>query len=267
MAFSLSQLQGSFLSTPVHSSLSLTSRRVGQKSGLVRFPRIVMQAEDTAIIDTSPPSFEAIRQPPSQRTSGLSDGAGQRRGRELRRDSQTSTSATSSTYPFLPKPILGRRCVVRRTTAAAAAAALGMPSVERAEARVMSASATCELSPSASGISFCDVKVGTGEEASEGMLIKAHYTGKLLDGSVFDSSYNRGRPLVFRVGVGEVIRGWDQGILGTAGISPMKAGGKRTLQIPAELAYGARGAGCRGGVCTIPPNSTLMFDVEFIGKA
>lgn len=82
---------------------------------------------------------------------------------------------------------------------------------------------------------------------------------------MFDSSYERGRPLTFRVGVGEVIKGWDQGILGGDGIPPMLAGGKRTLKLPPELGYGMRGAGCKGGSCIIPPDSTLLFDVEFIG--
>lgn len=90
--------------------------------------------------------------------------------------------------------------------------------------------------------------------------------GKLENGQVFDSSYDRGRPLTFRVGVGEVIRGWDQGILGGEGVPPMSEGGKRSLRIPPQLGYGERGAGCRGGSCVIPPNSVLLFDVEFVGK-
>ncbi|KAL6351185.1 hypothetical protein AAG906_031771 [Vitis piasezkii] len=95
----------------------------------------------------------------------------------------------------------------------------------------------------------------------------AHYVGKLESGKVFDSSYDRGKPLTFRIGVGEVIRGWDQGILGGDGVPPMLAGGKRTLKLPPEFGYGTRGAGCRGGSCIIPPDSVLLFDVEFIGKA
>lgn len=117
------------------------------------------------------------------------------------------------------------------------------------------------------GLAFCDKLVGFGPQASQGQLIKAHYVGKLEDGKVFDSSYNRGKPLTFRVGVGEVIKGWDQGILGTEGVPPMLTGGKRRLKIPPELGYGMRGAGCRGGSCVIPPNSVLLFDVELIGKA
>ncbi|CAN0920182.1 Peptidyl-prolyl cis-trans isomerase FKBP13, chloroplastic, partial [Linum grandiflorum] len=127
--------------------------------------------------------------------------------------------------------------------------------------------APCELNLTPSGLSFCDKVVGSGPEAVKGQLIKTHYVGKLENGQVFDSSYNRGKPLTFRVGVGEVIQGWDKGIIGGDGIPSMQAGGKRVLKIPPELGYGVRGAGCRGGSCIIPPNSVLVFDVEFIGKA
>ncbi|KAG5228090.1 FKBP-type peptidyl-prolyl cis-trans isomerase family protein [Salix suchowensis] len=127
--------------------------------------------------------------------------------------------------------------------------------------------APCELTVAPSGLAFCDRIVGTGPEAVKGQLIKAHYVGKLVSGKIFDSSYNRGKPLTFRVGVGEVIKGWDQGILGGDGIPPMLAGGKRKLKLPPELAYGMRGAGCKGGSCIIPPDAVLLFDVEFIGKA
>ncbi|XP_074268936.1 peptidyl-prolyl cis-trans isomerase FKBP13, chloroplastic [Silene latifolia] len=125
----------------------------------------------------------------------------------------------------------------------------------------------CEFNVSPSGLAFCDQSLGFGPPPAQGQLIKAHYVGKLEDGKVFDSSYSRGKPLTFRVGVGEVIKGWDQGILGTEGIPPMVPGGKRKLRIPPELGYGVRGAGCRGGTCIIPPNSVLFFDVEFVGKA
>lgn len=125
----------------------------------------------------------------------------------------------------------------------------------------------CEFTVTPSGLAFCDKVVGYGPEAVKGQLIKAHYVGKLENGKVFDSSYNRGKPLTFRIGVGEVIKGWDQGILGGDGFPPMLAGGKRKLKIPPELGYGIRGAGCRGGTCIIPPDSVLLFDVEFVGKA
>uniref|UniRef100_A0A0F7CZ48 peptidylprolyl isomerase n=1 Tax=Monsonia marlothii TaxID=163685 RepID=A0A0F7CZ48_9ROSI len=127
--------------------------------------------------------------------------------------------------------------------------------------------APCELTVSPSGLAFCDKVVGYGPQAVKGQLIKAHYVGKLENGKVFDSSYNRGKPLTFRVGAGEVIKGWDLGILGGEGVPPMLAGGKRTLKLPPELGYGMRGAGCKGGSCIIPPESVLLFDVEFIGKA
>lgn len=129
------------------------------------------------------------------------------------------------------------------------------------------ATAPCELTSTPSGLAFCDKVVGSGPEASKGQLIKAHYVGKLENGKVFDSSYNRGKPLTFRIGVGEVIKGWDQGILGGDGVPPMLAGGKRTLKLPSSLGYGMRGAGCKGGSCIIPPDAVLLFDVEFIGKA
>uniref|UniRef100_A0A0F7GZG1 peptidylprolyl isomerase n=1 Tax=Hypseocharis bilobata TaxID=253189 RepID=A0A0F7GZG1_9ROSI len=125
----------------------------------------------------------------------------------------------------------------------------------------------CVLTVTPSGLAFCDKVVGYGPQAVKGQLIKAHYVGKLENGKVFDSSYNRGKPLTFRVGAGEVIKGWDLGILGGEGVPPMLAGGKRMLKLPPELGYGMRGAGCRGGSCIIPPESVLLFDVEFIGKA
>ena len=109
----------------------------------------------------------------------------------------------------------------------------------------------------ASGLQFEDTVVGEGAEATSGADVKVHYTGWLyqdgVQGAKFDSSKDRNDPFVFQLGAGMVIKGWDQGVQG------MKVGGQRTLIIPAELGYGARGA---GGV--IPPNATLKFDVELL---
>ena len=109
-----------------------------------------------------------------------------------------------------------------------------------------------------SGLKYNDTVVGTGAEAKAGQNVTVHYTGWLDNkgqkGTKFDSSVDRGEPFEFGLGAGQVIRGWDEGVAG------MKIGGKRTLTIPPELGYGARGA---GGV--IPPNATLIFDVELLG--
>jgi peptidylprolyl isomerase/FKBP-type peptidyl-prolyl cis-trans isomerase FkpA len=99
-----------------------------------------------------------------------------------------------------------------------------------------------------------DTKVGTGAEAVTGKSVTVHYTGWLTDGTKFDSSKDHGQPFTFQLGAGQVIKGWDQGVVG------MKVGGVRKLTIPASLAYGDRGA---GGV--IPPGATLVFEVELLG--
>jgi FKBP-type peptidyl-prolyl cis-trans isomerase len=105
----------------------------------------------------------------------------------------------------------------------------------------------------ASGLEYTEVEAGTGAQAAAGKTVSVHYTGKFEDGKVFDSSIPRGEALTFRLGVGQVIKGWDEGI------ALMKVGGKAQLTIPSNLAYGERGA---SGV--IPPNATLIFDVELV---
>lgn len=113
------------------------------------------------------------------------------------------------------------------------------------------------MTTTASGLQFEDTTVGSGAEAKPGQQVTVHYTGWLYQdgaqGAKFDSSRDRNDPFEFGLGAGMVIRGWDEGVAG------MKVGGQRTLIIPAELGYGARGA---GGV--IPPNATLKFDVELL---
>ena len=108
-----------------------------------------------------------------------------------------------------------------------------------------------------SGLQYQDTVTGDGTEATAGRYVRVHYTGWLFKdgerGAKFDSSRDRGQPFEFDLGAGMVIRGWDEGVAG------MKVGGQRTLRIPSELGYGARGA---GGV--IPPNATLEFEVELL---
>ena len=105
----------------------------------------------------------------------------------------------------------------------------------------------------ASGLEYIEIEPGTGKQAEAGKTVSVHYTGKFQDGKVFDSSISRGEPLSFPLGRGRVIKGWDEGI------GLMKVGGKAQLIIPPALGYGERGA---GGV--IPPNATLVFDVELV---
>jgi len=105
-----------------------------------------------------------------------------------------------------------------------------------------------------SGLKYIEVKEGTGATPQTGQTVEVHYTGTLENGTKFDSSRDRGQPFDFKIGLGQVIKGWDEGL------STMKVGGQRQLIIPPELGYGSRGA---GGV--IPPNAILHFDVELLG--
>lgn len=105
----------------------------------------------------------------------------------------------------------------------------------------------------ASGLQYQDLTVGSGAVAKAGDTVSVHYTGWLEDGTKFDSSLDRNQPFVFTLGTGGVIQGWDEGVAG------MQEGGKRRLTIPPELAYGSRGA---GGV--IPPDATIIFEVELL---
>lgn len=111
-----------------------------------------------------------------------------------------------------------------------------------------------KMNTTASGLKYIDTVVGTGASPTKGERVTVHYVGTFEDGQEFDSSVRRGEPFQFVIGVGQVIKGWDEGV------ATMKVGGKRKLQIPPYLGYGERGAGN-----VIPPNATLLFDVELLG--
>ena len=113
---------------------------------------------------------------------------------------------------------------------------------------------TGQPTTTASGLQYWDLVVGTGPSAVPGSTVKVHYSGFLTTGGKFDSSRDRGEPFSFPLGAGQVIKGWDEGVAG------MKVGGQRQLRIPPQLGYGATGAGG-----AIPPNATLIFDVELLG--
>ena len=121
------------------------------------------------------------------------------------------------------------------------------------EKKMSSNEAAGQVVTTESGLQYIDLVMGTGRQAELGDTAMVHYTGWLANGTKFDSSVDRKEPFSFRVGAGQVIKGWDEGV-GT-----MKVGGKRKLTIPPQLGYGARGAGN-----AIPPNATLTFDVELL---
>ena len=106
----------------------------------------------------------------------------------------------------------------------------------------------------ASGLEYVDEVVGEGASPTAGQKVTVHYTGTFPDGRKFDSSRDRSQPFVFTIGKGQVIKGWDEGV------ATMKVGGRRILTVPSNLAYGTSGAGN-----AIPPNATLLFDVELLG--
>jgi FKBP-type peptidyl-prolyl cis-trans isomerase len=141
------------------------------------------------------------------------------------------------------------------------ASQIGLIATSTAEITSMTASATntptqmSTTTTSPEGLIIEEQTIGTGATATAGQQVAVHYTGTLTNGTKFDSSYDRGQPIVFALGTGQVIKGWDLGIAG------MKVGGKRKLTIPAALAYGDQVVG--GGM--IPANSTLIFDVELVG--
>ena len=151
---------------------------------------------------------------------------------------QTKTSSSFELDPEDPNPSL---FAMAPDNTIADASALGGP-LDAEETRI-----------TASGLKITELAIGEGAEASSGQTVVVHYRGTLEDGQQFDASDDRGTPFSFPLGAGRVIKGWDEGVVG------MKVGGKRKLIIPSDLAYGSRGA---GGV--IPPNATLIFEVELL---
>ncbi len=151
-------------------------------------------------------------------------------------------------------PAIGRRQFMIGLCLAGAAGALALTAAGLPIGR---AAAQSQVHHMPDGLQYTDTKLGSGAAATSGAKVSVHYTGWLSNngakGAKFDSSLDRGQPFTFTLGAHEVIAGWDEGVAG------MKVGGERTLVIPPELGYGARGA---GGV--IPPNATLIFDVQLL---
>ena len=147
-----------------------------------------------------------------------------------------------------PAEALGEQAIASRPGAKADA-----KSKEAAAIPAALPTAKGETKTTASGVKYETLKEGTGAEAKSGQTVSVHYTGTLENGNKFDSSHDRGKPHVFTIGQKEVILGWDEGIPG------MKVGERRKLTIPASAGYGAKDKG------SIPPNSTLIFDVELVG--
>lgn len=179
-----------------------------------------------------------------------------------------ATASSSSVNPAPPltafkKRIMGAAAGILAASVVAAAAPLDADAT-RIEYFATVSEPSCELTFVRSGLGYCDVVVGSGEEVPFAKLINVHYTARFADGIVFDSTYKRARPLTMRLGVGKVIKGLDQGILGGGGVPPMHVGGKRKLHIPPRLAYGPEPAGCFSGDCNIPANATLVYDVNFV---
>ncbi|AFZ02321.1 FKBP-type peptidyl-prolyl cis-trans isomerase [Calothrix sp. PCC 6303] len=160
----------------------------------------------------------------------------------------TTASTTSATVTASPTAT-----VTAAPTVTATATVTATPIVT-ATATPTSAEGSKKVVTTASGLKYTDVKVGTGATPKTGQTVTVHYVGTLENGTKFDSSRDRGQPFDFTIGKGEVIKGWDEGL------STMKVGGRRNLIIPAKLGYGEQGAGG-----AIPPNATLLFDVELLG--
>jgi peptidylprolyl isomerase len=129
-----------------------------------------------------------------------------------------------------------------------------LPSASAVQDKKPAASPEDRWSVTPSGVRYTDLQLGQGDEAQLGKIVEVHYVGRLEDGTKFDSSRDREHPFTFRLGTGDAIKGWDEGLLG------MKVGGKRKLIIPPELGFGKQGIGS-----VVPPNAVLLYEFELLG--
>jgi FKBP-type peptidyl-prolyl cis-trans isomerase len=148
------------------------------------------------------------------------------------------------------------RTILPRALFAALLAAAGplLPAFAEQEKGHSDAAAASREVVTASGLRYLDLRLGQGDEAQSGKIVEVHYVGWLEDGTRFDSSRDRDRPFIFRLGAGDAIKGWDEGLVG------MKVGGKRKLTIPADLGFGKQGVGS-----VVPPNAVLYYEFELLG--
>jgi FKBP-type peptidyl-prolyl cis-trans isomerase len=154
------------------------------------------------------------------------------------------------------QPLFTRTLLAGLLAIAGTVAGRAQPAQEQEPKTVEPANEAAHEIVTPSGLKYVDLKVGAGAEAKAGNTVEVHYTGWLEDGTKFDSSLDRKQPLRFKLGAGQVIKGWDEGVAG------MKVGGKRKLIIPAALGYGRMGAGS-----VIPPNANLVTEVELLAVA
>jgi FKBP-type peptidyl-prolyl cis-trans isomerase len=172
---------------------------------------------------------------------------------EQRATDSTATAPPVATAPATPPPVSPPTAPTPKTTSSVAPKARGAVHKTSKTGTTHEAVKSIEVVKSIGALKYVDVVKGTGEVAQSGMHVMVLYTGRFLNGTVFDSTTDRNEPFDFKLGAGQVIQGWDQGIVG------MRDGGKRRLIIPPELGYGQNENG------PIPANSTLTFDVELLG--
>ncbi len=163
--------------------------------------------------------------------------------------STNTSSANAATNAATPE----MTPAVAPTTTPKPTPKVSAPKISTTKTTTTTKSVTSKTVTTPSGLKYEDTVVGKGAVATAGQNVTVHYRGKLTNGTIFDESYKRGTPFDFPLGGGQVIKGWEEGVAG------MRVGGKRKLTIPSELGYGAIGAGS-----TIPPNATLVFDVELL---